>query len=152
MRRALAYVSLRVLPPSIGIAAPVTYVFRGDRRNAARSPTSGGFPGLPTGMSAQNSAMNCSGVMPRVADRSCARSRIRSVRKMPGQMLFTSTPCGATSRASALANPSAAGREAFEFERTASRLVEMRSRAYLALPHGAVDSFGSGEASGLVET
>jgi cell division protein ZapE len=41
-------------------------------------------------------------------------------------------------------------REAFEFERTASRLVEMRSAEYLAQPHAA--RAGTGDLTGVVET
>lgn len=42
--------------------------------------------------------------------------------------------------------------EGAEFRRTASRLYEMRSTAYLARPHGAKDSKASGNVTGLVET
>ncbi|VTZ28228.1 AFG1-family ATPase (fragment) [Methylocella tundrae] len=59
--------------------------------------------------------------------------------------------------ASAAAEPAglyvgADGREAFEFDRAVSRLIEMRSEAYMALPHGSIASLGTGDASGLVET
>lgn len=59
--------------------------------------------------------------------------------------------------ASASAEPTALylarhGHEAFQFDRTVSRLIEMRSTEYLALPHGASTSEASGNTSGLVET
>jgi cell division protein ZapE len=44
------------------------------------------------------------------------------------------------------------GFEVQEFKRTASRLIEMRSQAFLARPHGAAHAQLSGSSSGIVET
>jgi cell division protein ZapE len=59
--------------------------------------------------------------------------------------------------ASAAANPVSLyvadeGNEVNEFKRTSSRLIEMSSASYLALPHGRKDSSASGATTGLVET
>lgn len=44
------------------------------------------------------------------------------------------------------------GAEVFEFDRTVSRLMDMRSGEYLARPHGRSDEGTSGSSEGLVET
>jgi cell division protein ZapE len=44
------------------------------------------------------------------------------------------------------------GFEVFEFDRTVSRLIEMRSEDYLTQPHGSKDSEATGDTTGLAET
>lgn len=44
------------------------------------------------------------------------------------------------------------GAEVFEFDRTVSRLIDMRSEEYLARPHGHASDQTSGSSAGLVET
>jgi len=49
-------------------------------------------------------------------------------------------------------HPAGDGAEAFEFARTASRLIEMRSLDYLAAPHGANKGASAGDLGGLIDT
>ena len=59
--------------------------------------------------------------------------------------------------ASAAAEPQALfagaeGAEGFEFARAASRLIEMRSTDYLALPHGRAVTSRAADLGGIAET
>ena len=49
-------------------------------------------------------------------------------------------------------NEGLSGAEGYEFARTASRLIEMRSEGYLGAAHGSAAPRSVGDGAGLVET